>query len=109
MAVSDDFLDFVLDQFSSLGGVTARRMFGGAGLYRDGRMFGLVADDVVYLKVDDTNRAEFVEASSKQFKPYPAKAAVMPYYEVPPGVLDDPDDLADWARKSLAVASRKKK
>ena len=41
MPVSDDFTGYVLDQLSSWGGVTSRRMFGGAGLYRDGKMFGL--------------------------------------------------------------------
>ena len=51
MAVSNDFLEYVLDQFSAWGEVTVRKMFGGAGLYRDGKMFGLVADNVAYLKV----------------------------------------------------------
>lgn len=53
MAVSDDFLNYVLDQLSRWGHVTVRRMFGGAGLYRDGKMFGLIADDIAYLKADD--------------------------------------------------------
>ena len=64
MSVSDEFLEFVVDQLSSWGGVTARKMFGGAGLYRDGKMFGLIADDVAYLKVDDSNRPEFVAAAA---------------------------------------------
>ena len=45
MSVSDEFLAFVLDLLDAWGGVTARKMFGGAGLYRDGVMFALVADD----------------------------------------------------------------
>ena len=56
MSVSEAFLAYVLDQLSGWGGVSARKMFGGAGLYRDGKMFGLIADDVTYLKVDDANR-----------------------------------------------------
>ena len=39
MPLSDEFLAYVLDQFSLWGDVTARKMFGGAGLYRDGKMF----------------------------------------------------------------------
>lgn len=108
MPVSDDFLTFVLDQLSSWGGVTARKMFGGAGLYRDGKMFGLIADDVAYLKADESNRDEFIEAGSKPFKPYEQKAAVMPYYEIPPDVLEDPDLLREWAKRSLAIAGKKK-
>jgi DNA transformation protein len=109
VAVSDEFLAFVLDQLYSWGGVTARKMFGGAGLYRDGKMFGLVAEDVAYLKADDSNRDDFLRAGSEPFKPYEDKSAVMPYYEVPPDVLDEPDLLVEWARRSLEVAGKKKK
>jgi len=59
--VSDDYLDYVLDLYSTWGGVSVRKMFGGAGLYREGRMFALIADDTVYLKVDDSNRPVYEE------------------------------------------------
>jgi DNA transformation protein len=110
MGVSDEFLEYVLDQLAGWGGVSARRMFGGAGLYRDGRMFGLVADDVAYLKADDSNRADFVKAGSAAFNPYPekGKTAVMSYYEIPPDVLEDRDELAAWAQRSLAIQAKKK-
>ena len=104
MAVSNEFLDYVLDQLSCWEGVSARRMFGGAGLYRDGLMFGLVADDVVYLRVDDSNREQFVQAGCAPFKPYKAKPTLMPYYQVPGEVLERPEDLAMWAETSYAVA-----
>lgn len=106
MAVSDDFLNFVLDQLSAWGGVTSRRMFGGAGLYRDGAMFGLIADDVAYLKVDDSNREQFLRAGSKPFKPYADKKAVMPYYEIPPDVLEQPETFVEWAVRSLAISKK---
>jgi len=107
MPLSDEFLAFVLDQLCSWGGVTARKMFGGAGLYRDGKMFGLVADDVVYLKVDDSNRAAFRRAGSSPFKPYPDKPASLSYFEVPPDVLENPPELVEWAERSLAIQKRK--
>ncbi len=110
MAVSDSFINYVLDQLSLWGGVSVRRMFGGAGLYRDGRMFGLIADDVAYLKVDDSNRADFVKAGSFPFNPYPekAKTTVMSYYTVPLEVLEDREELSRWARRSLAIQARKR-
>ena len=110
MALSDEFLNYVLDQLSRWGGVSVRRMFGGAGLYRDGKMFGLIADDVAYLKVDDANRADFVRAGSAPFNPYPEKnkATVMSYYEIPPEVLENRDELAKWAQGSLDIQSKKK-
>ena len=105
MAVSDDFVNFVADQLSRWGPVSIRRMFGGAGLYRDGKMFGLIADDVAYLKVDDSNRDDFVKAGSSPFNPYPekVKTTVMSYYEIPPEVLENPDELAQWAERSRAI------
>ena len=103
MAVSDDFLEFILDQYSDWGEVTSRRMFGGAGLYRNGKMFALIADNVLYLKVDDTNRDKFLAEDSKPFKPYANKATVMSYYEVPADVLEDSDALIVWSKESLSI------
>jgi len=109
MPISEEFVDYVIDQLSAWGEVSARKMFGGAGLYCDGTMFGLIADDVAYLKVDDLNREDFVKAGSSPFNPYPdkVKATVMSYYEIPVDVLENPDQLAEWAERSLAVARKK--
>ncbi len=111
MAVSDEFVDYVIDQLAGWGEVIARRMFGGAGLYCQGVMFGLIADDVAYLKVDDSNRDDFLKTGSTPFNPYPdkAKSTVMSYYEIPVDVLEDPEQLAKWAERSLIVAKTKKK
>jgi DNA transformation protein len=108
MAVSEEYLQFVLDQLAGLKGVSARRMFGGAGLYRGGIMFGLVADDRAYLRVDDSNRSSFEDAGSGPFHPYGAKVT-MPYYEVPVDVLEDPEDFCAWAERALAAAVRRKR
>lgn len=111
MAVSDEFLNHVLDQLSRWGGVSVRRMFGGAGLYRDGRMFGLIAADVVYLKVDDASRPSFIEAGSAPFNPYPdqLKATVLSYFEIPPEILEHRDLLAQWAQRALEAQVPKSK
>lgn len=111
MAVSDDFFKYVVDQLSRWGVVSVRRMFGGAGLYRDGKMFGLIADDVAYLKVDDSNRDDFVKAGSSPFNPYPGKGRtiVMSYYEIPPDVLENPEELAGWAQRSFDIQAKKGK
>ena len=108
MSVSDEFTEYILDQFSQWRHVTARKMFGGVGLFCDSKMFGLIADDVAYLKVDDSNRKQFVEAGSSPFKPYPDKLTIMSYFEVPQDILDDPDELVKWAEQSLAIQKRKK-
>lgn len=108
MSVSKGFIDYVLDQLSKWGDVSVRRMFGGAGLYRDGKMFALIAGDVTYLKVDETNRDKFVAAGSTPFKPFPQKPTIMSYYEVPAEVLEDPEELIEWAEESLLIQKRGK-
>jgi DNA transformation protein and related proteins len=108
MPVSDEFLEYVLDQLSGWENVSARKMFGGAGLYRDGKMFGLIADDVAYLKVDDSNRQRFVQAGSSPFKPFPDKSTVMSYFEIPPDTLEKPEELIAWAQCSLAIQNKVK-
>jgi len=106
MAVSDEFLEYVVDQLSTWGEVQAKRMFGGAGLYHQGKMFGLIADDVAYLKVDEVNRDEFEKAGSQPFQPYRDKKTTMPYWEIPGEVLEDQNELARWAAKAFAVAKK---
>jgi DNA transformation protein len=107
MPVSDEYLMYVVEQLTCVGHVHPRRMFGGAGLYCDGLFFGLVADDVLYFKVDDSNRADYEAEGMGPFQPYPDKSYVMQYYEVPVDILESPPTLRDWAAKALAVARRK--
>jgi DNA transformation protein and related proteins len=105
MAVSSDYLAYVLDQLAGLGDVSSRRMFGGAGLYCDEFFFGLIADDVLYLRVDDSNRADYAARGMAQFRPYADKPHLsMNYYEAPAEVLEDASELVRWARRSVSVA-----
>jgi DNA transformation protein and related proteins len=105
VTVSADYLAYVIDQLAELGGVSSRRMFGGAGLYCDEHFFGLISADTVYLRVDDSNRADYTARGMGQFRPYADRPQLsMSYYEVPAGVLEDRQQLAAWAACSVAVA-----
>ena len=106
LKVSDAFRDFVLDQLDPLGDVAPKAMFGGVGLYCDGVFFGIIANDVVYLKVDDGNRRDFERAGMPPFKPYPDRSGTMEYFAVPVAVLASSDDLVQWARNAVAAAER---
>ncbi|MFQ5328585.1 MAG: TfoX/Sxy family protein [Thermodesulfobacteriota bacterium] len=106
MAVSSEFIEYILDQLTSLGEVTSRRMFGGAGIYRDGLFFALIADDTLYFKVDDSNRGDFETAGMLPFRPFGEKSYAMHYYEVPVEVVEDGETLTVWAEKALDVAQR---
>ncbi len=106
MAASRAFLDHVADQLRGFGPFAIRRMFGGAGLFRGGLMFGLVLRDALYFKVGDGNRAAFLAAGARPFayQRRGAPAVLVSYYEVPAAVFDDPDELADWARAASSAA-----
>lgn len=104
--VSAEFADLVCEMLAPLGPVTARRMFGGHGLYLDGRMFGLIADEVLYFKTDDGNRSAYESAGMGPFKPFADKPMIMPYHEVPAEMLDRSEALCAWARPAIEAAAR---
>jgi DNA transformation protein and related proteins len=106
LPVSGDYLNYVLEQLAGLDGVSARRMFGGVGLYCDELFFGLIDDDTLYLRVNDDNRADYAVRGMAQFRPYADRPEVsMSYYEIPADVLEDPGQLVEWARRSVAAAA----
>ena len=106
--------DFVRDLFAPFGPVTVRRMFSGAGIFCDGMMFGLVVRDVIYLKADATSIADFEREGSAPFTYTRGKSQgratqhALPYWRLPERLYDDPDELANWARRAFAAAERKK-
>ncbi len=106
--------DFIRDLFAPFGPVSIRRMFSGAGIFRDGLMFGLIVRDVIYLKADETSAPDFAREGCGPFTYIRGKASgrpkehALPFWRLPERLYDDPDELADWARKAFDVAQRKK-
>lgn len=105
----NEYLEYVLEQLQGLGEVTPRNMFGGVGLYSEGLFFGLIARDVLYLKVDDSNRGAYETHGSEPFRPYDDRPHTMSYYEVPVEVLEKSKQAAEWAARSLEIARRQPK
>lgn len=113
MASSKDFCQSVVQHLNQLAPVTSRAMFGGYGLYLEGVMFALIAYEVLYLKVGDANREDYVEAGMGPFT-YEGKGKPMQmsYFQVPTEVYEDLAVLQAWMDKAHAVAKavkRKKK
>lgn len=107
MAVSPSIRTFVLDQLGRVASrVRGRAMFGGVGIYTGDLFFALIADDVLYFKVDDANRAEFEARRMGPFRPYGPDGEVMQYYQVPAEVLEDLEELRTWADAAIDVARR---
>ena len=102
----DDF-DRVRELFSAFGPVVVRRMFGGAGIYADGVMFGILSDDRIYLKADSATEPNFKHAGSTRFVYLRGgRDMTMSYWELPHRCYDDPDELAQWAGAALLIAQR---
>jgi DNA transformation protein len=101
------FHAFVQELLEGLGPVRIRRMFGGAGVYAGEVMFGLIDDDVLYLKTDEALRAELQAEGSTGwvYSRAPGKWEETSYWRLPESALDDPDEAVAWARKGLAVAA----
>ena len=92
--------------FAAFGPVRAKRMFGGSGVYVDGVMFALEADDVIYLKSDTSTDALFEREGCEPFS-YVMKGVrrvMTSYRRAPERLLEEPDEMAEWARRSLAIA-----
>ncbi len=109
MREASDFVANVLDLLAPWGGVSARRMFGGHGLYRHGLMFAIVSDDILYFKADNGNRGGFEKAGMEPFT-YERKnrTVALSYWEAPSELFDDPDAMIAWAKQAFAAASRAK-
>ena len=108
MVASDSFAEFLREQLAPLGRVTMRRMFGKTGVFCGGLMLGMVADNTLYLRVDDRNREAFKE--SEAFPPLNyEKGGVtidLSFWRAPERLFDEPDEFVEWARIALAAASR---
>lgn len=106
-----DFTDYLKDVFASFGPITAKRMFGGHGIYYNGLMFGLIADDTLYLKVDQESRPLFEEEGLEPFiyMKKDGKPMQMSYHLAPEAIYDDPDEAAHWGRIAYTAAERSQK
>ena len=107
MAVSESYKEFVIELFQRLGPISIRSMFGGGGVYCDGVIFGLIVEEVLYLKADPSTVPDFEAEDMAPFS-YDTKTggrSVMSYWRMPERLFDEPDEAVGWARKALRVSA----
>jgi DNA transformation protein and related proteins len=104
-------IETALEIFARMGALSARKMFGGAGIYLDGLMFALIADGEIYLKSDATNLGAFIKQSCPPFVFHTkdGKVMEMSYRRMPESALDDSSEALDWGRLGFGAAKRAKK
>jgi DNA transformation protein and related proteins len=105
MSVSTGYRTYIVDQLAALAALSTRRMFGGLGLYSGESFFALIDDDVLFFKVDDVNREDYVSRGMQAFMPFPGQPS-LGYFQVPAEVIEEAEELTRWARRSVEVAQR---
>lgn len=101
----------IAELFEGLGPVSVRRLFGGKGIYHDGVIFAVVLNGELLLKGDERIAADYEAAGCKQWTytgSRHGKQVAMPYWSVPDSAMDDPDEMAAWARKAYEAGLRSK-
>jgi DNA transformation protein len=111
VSTSSEFLEFITEQMVDFGPVSVRGVSGGTGIFRDGLMFALIVDEVLYFKADAQTQTAFEAEGLGPFT-YATKnhpRTVMSYWRAPARCLDDSEDMTQWCREAFAVALRSAK
>ncbi|MGA9335662.1 MAG: TfoX/Sxy family protein [Rudaea sp.] len=106
----DEFLQFVLDQLSSVASLASAPFFGGIGLRSGADFFGVIMAGTLYFSTSPATRDDFLKHGSRCFS-YAKKDGTVQQtklFEVPAEVLDDPEMLHTWADRAI-LASRQKR
>lgn len=108
VAVSEETREHVRDLFAGVGAVEVRRMFGGAGVYLGDACFALLIDDGIWMRADEALGRDYADAGSEQwiYEGRQRAPVAMPYWRLPDEALDDPEEAAAWARRSLIPAEQ---
>ena len=106
-AARNEFVDYVVELMSGWATVSVRKMFGGYGLYREGLMFALIAEDELFLKTDADNLAKFERAGSHPFVyQNQSRAVQLSYWSAPPASLDSPAEMGEWCQSAYGSVLR---
>jgi DNA transformation protein len=91
-------VELFLDKLIQISGITSKKMFGGFGIFHEGKMFALVnSKGAIHIKFDDSIKQKFIDSGSNQH-------GKMPYYSLPQDVLQDQDKLVQWAKESMDIS-----
>jgi DNA transformation protein and related proteins len=108
---SNGFVDYVKDLLEQFFVINVRRIFGGFGIYHDGIMFALIADNELYFKGDDSSAEFFQRFGSERFS-YKAKnkQISLSYWKATSDIFDSPELLKEWMdiAYNAAISSKRK-
>jgi DNA transformation protein len=99
-----EFLQYALDLFNPLGRLTSKTLFGGNAILKNNITFAMVFDGSIYLKTNKNTVKKYLDLDSKPLS-YKKnnKTISLRYYEIPIEVLDDEDQLIQWAIEASKI------
>lgn len=103
---NDSFKDFILDQLQQLNQLNCRPMFGGYGLYHGKTFFGIIFKGRLYFRTRPSNQSNYVARGMKPFR-LNSKQTLKNYFEVPPDIVENPDQLVSWGLRSIRFKNSK--
>jgi DNA transformation protein len=102
-----EFAAYIVDLMQAIGPVYSKRMFGGFGVFLDGMMFGLITDNILYLKADDENRKEFDELGLLPFTyKKQGQETKLSYYQAPEEAMESMEIMSEWGNRGFGAALR---
>ena len=102
-----EFASYVVELLQTIGPVRSKRMFGGFGMFLEDLMFGLIAGNELYLKVDVESRTDFEDLGLSPFVYNKnGKSMEMSYFQPPEEAMEDSEIMAEWANKAYSAALR---
>lgn len=105
MRVKSSLATYVTEHLAFLGRISNRAIFGGVGIFIEERLLGIVINECLYLHTGESNIADYSSRGMEQFKPYPnAFDLTTDHHRVPQEIIDDPEQLKEWGRRSLVSA-----
>ena len=88
--------DLLLEKLSSIDGISSKKMFGGHGIFHEGKMFGLIdSKGKAFLKAKASDAESFLKQGAEQH-------SRMPYFSIPAVILEDHKSLTGWAHQAIA-------
>ena len=102
-----EYVAHIVDLLQFIGPVESKSMFSGFGMFLEGLMFGLVAGNELYLKVDTQNLQDYEDLGLQAFSfEKNGRQIKMSYYQAPEEAMEDAELLSDWASNAYGAAMR---
>ncbi len=91
-------VELLSSKLQTIEGITTKKMFGGYGVFHEGKMFGIVdSKGKAFLKADDSNMADFEDMGAQ-------KHGRMPYFSIPETIMSDIDELLRLTKRSIQIS-----